>query len=131
MIRTFRRWKNFSWRQELAQENIVHLDPLTPSGDIEGWAYLSNETSLRGCYLWLGTERQPHRMKSRIELLRADVGELKNCDGINGFRIARPSQENLSLLLNNNLTASVNNKEVKIIFTTSKNIFSKVADKNS
>jgi hypothetical protein len=120
MIRTFRRWKSLSWRQELAQENIVHLDPLTPSGDIEGWAYLSNETSLRGCYLWLGTERQPHRMKSRIELLRADVGELKNCDGINGFRIARPSQENLSLLLNNNLIASVNNKEVKIIFTDRK-----------
>jgi hypothetical protein len=120
MIRKLRAWKNFSWRQEVVPENIVHLDPLTPSGDIEGWAYLSSEVSLRGSYLWLGTESQPHRMKSRIDIVRPDVGELKNSDGINGFRIIRPSQENLGLLLNGKLTASVDNRDAKVIFTDRK-----------
>jgi len=98
-------------------ESIVHLDPLTPSGDIEGWAYQANSTSLKGTKLAILTSSKPNKIFCKIDILRPDVGEIKNTDGINGFLIKSPSKNDIGLLLDGDLGAEIEGKPAKIIYT--------------
>ena len=116
MIRLFsRRAKKTSSNNQLI--SLLHLDPLTPGGSIEGWAYAPKKSSLKGEKLNLYTTSNSAKISGTIDAFRADVADFKRTDGYNGFEISQTSVEDLRLLLAPDLKASIAGLEAKIIFT--------------
>ena len=116
MIRLFSRRskKTFNNTQSVS---LIHLDPLTPSGSIEGWAYTPKDQSLKGEKVGFYTSSNGVKISGIIDTYRADVADFKRTDGYNGFHIGLPPVDDLRILLAPNLKASVAGMEAKIVFT--------------
>lgn len=112
----------FSKRAKKAKVNnspasLLHLDPLTPNGSIEGWAYSQRKSSLKGEKINLYTNQSVNKISGTIDRYRSDVADFKRTDGYNGFQIDPPSIDDLRLLLATDLKANIADSEAKIIFT--------------
>jgi hypothetical protein len=117
MFRYFRKKSKHSSLAKEPKGAILHLDPLTPSGSIEGWAYVPTMQTLKGSRLSFESINLSRKISGTIDIYRADVGDFKRTDGFNGFNIARPANEELRLLLDPALAARIDANKLKIVYT--------------